>query len=109
MRLDGHLGASSAVRLANLLLLPKFVALIRRKALIKSDVNLKELRVLNESNVCADAVRALLPVLPSLQLTLKVLHSLIEIWCPLVGENKSSGLILGGGKRDTLMLSSVEF
>src|SRR6266852_2859115 len=82
---------------------------MRRKAFIKSDVNLKELRVLNESEVRADAVCALLPMLPSFQFALEVLHGLIEIWCPLVGENESSGLILGGGKLDPLMLSSVEF
>ena len=109
MRLDSCLGPRPPFAQPVLMLLPKFVAPIRRKALIKSDIELKEPRVLNESEVCADAVRALLSVLPSLQLTLKVLHSLIEIRRPLVGENKSSGLILGGGKRDTLMLSSVEF
>ena len=110
MQFDSCLGPRPPFAQPVLMLLPKFVAPFGRKALVKSDIELKEPRVLNKSEISALIRFApLLSMLPGLQLSLEVLHSLIKIRHPLVGENASRGLILGGGKRDTLMLPGIEF
>src|SRR5262245_36283093 len=87
----------------------KILPLMGRKTFESSNVELKELRVLNRPDICADTVRALLSLLPSFQIDLQVLYSLVEIRRPFVWQNACCGLILGSGKYGTLLLASVQF